>query len=533
MNNPSLRRLLPLLLLLLLPVAAWCSEEPGPVMTACVSENVAGVRTALNNGGDPDETYGTSEMTCLHVAALKGNAAMARLLLDNGANKNAPFKLDGGGTTTAEQIARAKNNNDVADLIRDHRRSSGAAGGTPARRTIDGGSPSSSGGGSNPVMTACASEDVAGVRTALDNGGDVDETWGANGMTCLHVAAVKGNRALAQLLLDRGANRALPFKKDDGGTLTAEEIARAKENYELANLIRDYTPPRRGGSSGNSGNAGSDGEAGPVMTACVGENVEGVRSALANGADPDETFGTSAMTCLHVAALKGNRELARVLLEGGANKLAPFKLDSGGTTTPEQIARAKEHNDLADYIRDFTPRRGGGSNNAGNAGNAGNSGDAGERLRKAAENGDLAGVRSALQSGANVNSRDAEGMTPLMYGVAGGSDEVVSALLAAGANVDAQSDKGYTAAAFAVVGNKPAMVKKILARGGDPNLTISGVPLLIFAALKGFTECGQALINAGADVNFKMSNGNSALSVARDKNFPEFVKMLQRNGATR
>lgn len=67
-------------------------------------------------------------------------------------------------------------------------------------------------------------------------------------------------------------------------------------------------------------------------------------------------------------------------------------------------------------------------------------------LLAAASQIDVAAVRTALQVGASVRARDAQGHTALMLAARGGSREVVALLLAAGARKDARDLQGQTAA---------------------------------------------------------------------------------------
>jgi uncharacterized protein len=62
--------------------------------------------------------------------------------------------------------------------------------------------------------------------------------------------------------------------------------------------------------------------------------------------------------------------------------------------------------------------------------------DAVAALLTASHDGDLAGVRRALRSGAHVDAADSEGCTALLFASQEGHLHVVAALLAAGAGVN-------------------------------------------------------------------------------------------------
>ena len=120
-------------------------------------------------------------------------------------------------------------------------------------------------------------------------------------------------------------------------------------------------------------------------------------------------------------------------------------------------------------------------------------------LGKAARQGDLARLKSLLDSGADPNRRDANGRTALVEAVAGGQAAAARALLAAGAH---------------------------------PNLTSSGgrTPL-IEAAIGGHVEIARLLIAAGADVNLAERGAGSALEAAEREGYTEMAALLRRSGA--
>ncbi len=66
------------------------------------------------------------------------------------------------------------------------------------------------------------------------------------------------------------------------------------------------------------------------------------------------------------------------------------------------------------------------------------------RLLFAARSGSAAEVESLIESGVDVNSPDANGVTPLIFAAMSGSLKVVEALLAEGADRSHEDDLGYT-----------------------------------------------------------------------------------------
>lgn len=80
-------------------------------------------------------------------------------------------------------------------------------------------------------------------------------------------------------------------------------------------------------------------------------------------------------------------------------------------------------------------------------------------------------MKTALQSGEDVNLADRQGFTPLHFAGQQGQVEAARLLLAAGANVHARNIYGNTPLWCAVQGNdaKGELVGLLLTAGGDPD----------------------------------------------------------------
>ena len=128
-----------------------------------------------------------------------------------------------------------------------------------------------------------------------------------------------------------------------------------------------------------------------------------------------------------------------------------------------------------------------------------------ERLLVAAKCGDLKMVRSLVDHGTDVNTRETKppylGRTPLHYASEVGNFEVVQYLLSRGSNLNAQTNIGSTPLHVASENNQRAIAELLLRRGADVNaLDKRGAPLHL-AINRGAFDVVETLINYGADVN--------------------------------
>lgn len=101
-----------------------------------------------------------------------------------------------------------------------------------------------------------------------------------------------------------------------------------------------------------------------------------------------------------------------------------------------------------------------------------------EKLVEYVEEGNIEGVKHALEMGADVNAKDMWGGTALILSAFFGYKSIVKLLIDAGADVDAQDNNGQTA--------------------------------LMAAALFGYESIAELLIKNGADVNVKDKDGMTA-----------------------
>jgi ankyrin repeat protein len=109
-------------------------------------------------------------------------------------------------------------------------------------------------------------------------------------------------------------------------------------------------------------------------------------------------------------------------------------------------------------------------------------------------------VRAFLSRGADVNAKDGDGRTPLMFAVINMHYETVNVLLDYGADVNARANDGGTALVLAASCGDPRIVRALLNRGADTNAKFvqTNVNAMMLAVKYGYAEIIRLLKQAGS-----------------------------------
>ena len=146
--------------------------------------------------------------------------------------------------------------------------------------------------------------------------------------------------------------------------------------------------------------------------------------------------------------------------------------------------------------------------------------------------GDGSQVMTTIESGADVNGTDRDGLTPLILAVIRGHEECVRILLRKGASVNEFADDGATALFYSANTGNFRCLKILLEAGADVNMSDSSNRTPLWAAGKtDRCECLEALISAGADVNISCNDGFSVLMEASFEGHVRCVELLLVAGA--
>lgn len=187
-------------------------------------------------------------------------------------------------------------------------------------------------------------------------------------------------------------------------------------------------------------------------------------------------------------------------------------------------------------------------------------------LHVAATNGLLKAVEILLEFHASVNAQDDWGRQPLYLACSHGNTDIAKLLLAQGAAIDARRD-GHTPLDAACWSGQVDVVKLLIEKGAkvsvadnngcsplfiasalgyekiaklllerdksniDHNENVYGRTALHVATLLGYGSIASILINEGAKVNLRDSEGHTALHVAIFRRFPQLITRLLDGGA--
>ena len=268
----------------------------------------------------------------------------------------------------------------------------------------------------------------------------------------------------------------------------------------------------------------------PLHYAALYGNVESVRILLEHGADVNARNKSEATALIYAAY---NFDKTRLLVEKGADVNA----HSTSGMTPLLVA-VSVHGNLA-TVR-YLLEKGADVKPAGPIGS--------DALQTAALKGDAEMVRLLLQKGADPQRKDMGGFTALLNAFSVTDPERVRMLVAAGSDTNAANTFAgkvkngpialvhMTPVYLAAADADPATIKTLLSAGAHPNEADGRkmTPLMLAVATdEPKLATIRQLIAAGAGVNAKDQNGESVLRWALKFKNPEVLETLKEAGAVR
>jgi ankyrin repeat protein len=281
---------------------------PATVVDAAMTGNRDVVKTLLQNGADVNTALADG-MTALHYAAAKNDPELAKMLLVAGANVKATTRLGG---YTPLLLAAKGGNAAVLDVL--------LAAGRPDElanaATVN---------GTTALMFAAQAGKVDAVKLLLDKGAKVDAKETARGETALMFAAAYGRADVIRVLTAKGADPAVMTKVIDLAVFAKEEQER------FAQFAAQQGNQGRGGRGRQAGAAGIDrqysytelvgyqGGLAPLHLAARQGSLDAVQALLEARADINQRSAGDKATPIIVATLNGHFDLARFMLDNGAD----------------------------------------------------------------------------------------------------------------------------------------------------------------------------------------------------------------------
>ena len=199
--------------------------------------------------------------------------------------------------------------------------------------------------GNKPIHWAAMTRSLPMIDLVLAKGGDVNSTR-PDGARPVNVTggeyfyrrrdqsprAMNANDLIIGYLIARGADYTLDVATSAGDTDRVHELL--ERDPSLANKVPDYS---------------TYGHHLPLANACALDDRATIEVLLEFGADPTtpEPGLAPEGVALHVTAAKGNLEVARILLERGANPNAP--VESSGTS----MMSASDHPEMLELLASY------------------------------------------------------------------------------------------------------------------------------------------------------------------------------------
>ena len=153
---------------------------------------------------------------------------------------------------------------------------------------------------------------------------------------------------------------------------------------------------------------------------------------------------------------------------------------------------------------------------------------------QAASLGDLQTLRRGLSDGFSANLKNSAGTTAAMVAAKAGQSEALHVLHAGGADLSWTDAEGDNVMTFAIQGRHRSVVETLLREGVIPDLPVyKNLTPLIVALVRNQVGIAEALVKAGANVNFIDPDGDTPLIIATEKSQEDLIEPLLRAGADR
>ena len=336
--------------------------------------------------------------------------------------------------------------------------------------------------GETPLFSAAKTNNPAIIQTVLDCGASIKEREHL-GNTPLHIAVRWDAEKSAEKLISLGIN--INAQNSAGKSPLAEATTAGK--YKVARyLLVNGANPNSCDTNGVS----------VLIDTIKTQNPDIIKLLLKYGANPNlqEINGQNAY---HAAAYTGNREIIGIIKDAGGN---PLSRDKQGNT-PFSIVLKMDTSIIKEIL--------------GNAYNITDS-DGNSPVHIIVKNNASADLlRSLISEGYPIDTRNADGYTPVNYAIENDNLTLASILLDNGANPFQTIDKkGTNGVTIALAKNNKQMIK-IVARATEGLTDIQGNTIFHYAAKNSNADLIRELKNYNQDWNVKNVSGETPYTIAK------------------
>jgi ankyrin repeat protein len=243
-----------------------------------------------------------------------------------------------------------------------------------------------------------------------------------------------------------------------------------------------------------------------LVRAIMAEDAAKVEDLLAAGANPN-AHDNKGNALLPMAAMSGQTEIVRLLLDEGADVNITMKSSSSGKTALMQAA-INNRSEIVELLI-----------TEGADVNQTESDSGYSALHFATQGSSETSVKTLLENGADPNLQAKDGRAPLHIAAKFRFFEIAEELLTAGAMINLPDNEGLTPMMVSIIDGRDAFisdtVRFLLHYGADPNWQDSnGSAALHHAALANRIDTIPVLMEYGASLDLKNNDGQTALDVA-------------------
>jgi len=287
-----------------------------PLLITAAKYDAKDVAAWLLESGESTDVTDKEGLTPLHYAAINGSRSITLLLLKRGADVNSKDK----NYLTPLHYAALKRHTDIAIILSAWKADLHAE--TKGRLT--------------PLHLVTTEDELHFLKALACNGGNIPiPVVNKQRDYPIHTSATYGNENILQWIIDNGMSVNI---SNAAGYTPLLNVARVG-NSALARklLVR--------GADVNVKVSREDTRT-SLHAACLSGNVDVARLLLENGADPNSCTSTDKRTPLHWAAQLGHLEMTKLLVSFKANISARDKFGF----TPRHLAVEKRHDKIMEFL---------------------------------------------------------------------------------------------------------------------------------------------------------------------------------------